>query len=258
MGLTLICRGLLAKRAADRPHTVGLRSLAALKDEHCLASAFHSLWFSPAPTLYEKHEPSFFYYCPLNSPQAQSQETSPVLKCPHLHPCLKPAGHFRTAPGTLLLLTRPYALGKDRTRMTCPDSPVRHRGYNQTRNVTASLPVGNDSCNPGGAVARPAWPRLGEGGRTARACQRSPPGAAGWVCSTKLPAAPLGAAPPAVLLLQLGYLPPKCGGAHSPAVHPGSSLLIAEGESKLSPHPGLGVGSRCGVGGYGPWQKTSC
>lgn len=138
------------------------------------------------------------------------------------------------------------------------DLLCKARGYNRTCNVTASLPVGNDSRTPGGAVAHPARPRLGEGGRTARACQRSPPGAAGRVCSAELPAAPLGAALAAVLLLRLGCLPPKHGGAHSPAVHPGSSLLVAEEESKLSPHPGLGVGSRCGVGGYGPWQKTSC
>lgn len=84
------------------------------------------------------------------------------------------------------------------------------------------------------------------------------PGATGWVCCAKLPAASLLAALPSMLLLHQCYLPPKSRGAHSLAEHPASSLLAAEGDSKPSPHPVLGVESQCGVGDHQPWQRTSC
>ena len=104
-------------------------------------------------------------------------------------------------------------------------------------------------------MAHPAWPRLVEGGRTARARQRSPLGAAGWGHSAELPTAPLPAALPAMLLLQLCYLPPKHGGAHGLAAHPGSSLLPAEGEDKPPPHLGLGAG--VAQEAAGPGRRTT-
>lgn len=54
------------------------------------------------------------------------------------------------------------------------------------------------------------------------------------------------------------YLTPKHTGARSLVVQPGSSLLTTEGQSKPSPHLGLGITPHCGAESHLSWQKTSC